>query len=229
MSRAHCARSAQVVGAAARTASWSYAHARLVALCCACPYRDPRPKLPSRCAYVATSNDVATQIFPTTGGPCHDIKTTSRRPQGHTRSRPQNGVATLFLLPSLKPGRDTKTRSRPSWRLTYVATSFSCRDLVPAHSGISRWRRQNPGRDLPHCHPCRDLKMMSRPQIQLAKSQPQILRSQLQKAIPRRDLKSMSRHRFCLIRTNEVATSKRGRHTKSIVSSCDAKIPSRQA
>ena len=39
-------------------------------------------------------------------------------------------------------------------------------------------------------------KMMLRPQIQLAKSQPQIFRSQLQKAIPRRDLKFMSRHQI---------------------------------
>ena len=72
----------------------------------------------------------------------------------------------LLPLPSSRPGRDTETRSRPSWRLTYVTTSISCRDLVSSHSGISRSRRQNPGRDLPHCHPCRDLKMMSRPQAQ---------------------------------------------------------------
>ena len=73
-------------------------------------------------------------------------------------SRLQYEVATTFLLPSFKPGRDTKTRSRSSWRLPYVATSISCRDLVSAHSGISRSRRQKPGRDLPHCYPCRDLK-----------------------------------------------------------------------
>ena len=59
---------------------------------------------------------------------------------------------------SPKPGRNTKTRSRPSWRLTYVATSISCRDLVSAHSGISRLQRQNPGHDLPRYHPCRDNK-----------------------------------------------------------------------
>ena len=82
----------------------------------------------------------------------------SRHPSGHSRSRPLNGVATPFLLPSPKPGSNTKTKSRLSWRLTYVATSISCRDLVFAHSGISKSRHQNPGRDLPHCFPCRDLK-----------------------------------------------------------------------
>ena len=137
----------------------------------------------------------------------------SRHHSGQSRSRPQNGVATPFLLPSPKPGRNTKTRSRPSWKLTYVATSISCRDLVSAQSRISRSRCQNPGLDLPHCYPCRDLKMMSRPQIQLAKSQPQIFRSQLRKAIQRRDLKSMSRRCFRPIRTHDVATSKRGRDT----------------
>ena len=64
------------------------------------------------------------------------------------------------------PGRDFKTGSRhrfscprqPSWRLTYVATSISCRDLISAHIGISGSRRKIPGRDLPYCYPCRDLK-----------------------------------------------------------------------
>ena len=108
-----------------------------------------------------------------------------------------------FLLPSLKLSRDTKTRSRPSWRLHLcrdiismsrphtlspmsrhqsmsrlqfltgqVATPVSCRDLLETnlcrninfmsrphfcHSEISKSRRQHPGGDLPHCHPCRDL------------------------------------------------------------------------
>ena len=73
----------------------------------------------------------------------------------------QNHVATSNRcrdITQANPGHDTKTRSRPSWRLTYVATSISCRDLVSAHSGISRSRRPTPGRDLPHCYPCRDLK-----------------------------------------------------------------------
>ena len=56
--------------------------------------------------------------------PCHDIKLVSRHRSGHSKSRPPNGVATPFLCPAPKPGRDIKTRSRPSWRLTYVATSL---------------------------------------------------------------------------------------------------------
>ena len=90
---------------------------------------------------------VATPIFIRQPEPCRDIKSVSRHHSGQSRSRPQNEVATLFLLPSPKPGRNTKTRSRPFWRLTYVATSISCRDLVYAQSGISRSRRQNPGRE----------------------------------------------------------------------------------
>ena len=76
-------------------------------------------------------------------------------------SRHQNHVAKASRpnqVATSKRGRDTKTRPRPSWRLTYVVTSISCRDLVLAHNGISKSRHQNPGRDLPHCHPCRDLK-----------------------------------------------------------------------
>ena len=45
-----------------------------------------------------------------------------------------------------------------SHTVAHVATSNPCRDTVFAHSGISRSRRQKPGRDLPHCYPCRDLK-----------------------------------------------------------------------
>ena len=109
-SRAHCARSTQVVGAAARTADWSRAcraHSHVVCML---------GVHWSRHAQVACPR--------------------SRHHSGHSRSRPQNGVATPFLLPSPKPGLNTKTKLRPSWRLTYVATSISCRDLVSAHSGI---------------------------------------------------------------------------------------------
>ena len=103
-------------------------------------------------------NGVATPTSMGQPEPCRDIKSVLRHHSGHSRSRPQKGVATPFLLPSPNPGRNTKTRSRPSWRLPYVATSISCCDLVSAHSGISRSRRQTPSRDLPHCYPCRDLK-----------------------------------------------------------------------
>ena len=78
-------------------------------------------------------------------------------------SRP--GRDTKLTQPLPRQGRDVKSRSRPSWILPYVATSISCRDLVSTHSGIFKSRHKNPGRDLPHCLPCRDLKMMSRPQI----------------------------------------------------------------
>ena len=106
--------------------------------------------------------------------PCRDIKFVSRHHSGHFRSRPQNGVATPFLLPSLKPGRDTRTMSRPSWRLPYVATSISCRDFVSQQSRsrrqfhvVTSWRltyvaTSNLCRDLRYCRPCRDIKSMSR-------------------------------------------------------------------
>ena len=45
-----------------------------------------------------------------------------------------------------------------SHTVAHVATSNPCRDTDSAHSGISRSRHQKPGRDLPHCYPCRDLK-----------------------------------------------------------------------
>ena len=131
-------------------------------------------------AHVATSfpcpaqGQVAT-LFPSRdlleASPCRDIKLVSRHYLGQSRSRPPGGVATPLLLPSPKPGRDTKTRSRPSWSFTYVATSNSCRDLIPAHNGTSRSRCQTLGLDLPHCCPCRDIKMMSRHQAAHPRSQ----------------------------------------------------------
>ena len=44
-----------------------------------------------------------------------------------------------------------------SHTIAHVVTSNPCRDTVSTHSGISRSRHQKPGRDLPHCYPCRDL------------------------------------------------------------------------
>ena len=125
-SLAHCARSAQVVGAAARTADRSRAcHAHSQHRSCACwpcAGRDtPRKPTPGR-----------------------DLKTPGRN--------------TKLTQPLLRPGRDAKSRWRPSWRLPDAATSISCRDLVTAHSGIFNSRHQNPCSDLPHCLPCRDLK-----------------------------------------------------------------------
>ena len=91
---------------------------------------------------------------------CRDIKSVSRHHSGVPRSRPQNGVATPFLLPSPKPGRtlcrDINFMSRPHWRQTYVATSTSCRDLL-------------------HCCPFRDIKSMSRHPTLLPMSRPHTL------------------------------------------------------
>ena len=73
-------------------------------------------------------------------------------------------IATSNLCCDAVSAQPKQTRSRlqfhvaTSWRLTYVATSTSCRDLIPAHNEISRSCSQKPGRDLPHCYPCRDLK-----------------------------------------------------------------------
>ena len=126
--RAHCPRSAQVVGAAARTASRS---------------RACRAHSQHRSCAQAACTQVATSLR------CRDTKA------ARIMSRHQIGVATpprpLHVTTSNrcrdivspaqpKPGRDIKTRSRPSWRRTYVATSISCRDLVSAHNGISRSR-----------------------------------------------------------------------------------------
>ena len=135
--------------------------------------RDPKFNKPGR--HVNPMSRPASA--PPTECPCRDPKPWSRHQVHHkaarTMSRHQIGVATPFLLPSLKPGHDIKTRSRPSWRLTYVATSNPCRDLPhcrPCRDIKSMSRRRfcqqwdfqvatpKPGRNLPHCYPCRDLK-----------------------------------------------------------------------
>ena len=156
------------------------------------------PSLPN--AQVATPNsnrlgrDLKSMSRPafalSTETPLSRPKTLVTTPNHHTAarimSRHQIGVATPLKplqVANSKRSRDTvspaqspsqvatrKSGHDPSWRLTYVATSISCRDLVSAHSRISRSRRPTPGRDLPHCYPCRDLKMMSRPQNDAATS-----------------------------------------------------------
>ena len=111
----------------------------------------------------------------------------------------QNHVATSNRCrdtTQANPGRDTKTRSRPSWRLLYVATSILCCDLVSAHSGLSRSRHQNPGRDQP-----------------LFPSQNALVATQNLG----RDIKPPQSIQ------NHVATSIRCRDTTASVSSCDAK------
>ena len=44
---------------------------------------------------------------------CRDIKSVSRHHSEHSRSRPQNGVATPNLLSPIHPGRDVHFLSRP--------------------------------------------------------------------------------------------------------------------
>ena len=87
--------------------------------------------------------------------------------------QPEAHVATLKSRREglkAKPGRDLKTGSRhrfscpapsqvatpkiqvvTSWRLPYVATSISCRDLVSTHSEISKLRRQKSRSRPPFC------------------------------------------------------------------------------
>ena len=113
-------------------------------------------------------------------------------------SRHQIGVATPLSPPQVatsKRGRDTVSPAQPPsqvatsffqvatfWSFTYVATSFPCHDLVPAHSGTPRSRHRNPCRDLPHCRPCRDIKFMSRRRFRPAKA------DQVTTPLPGRDL-----------------------------------------
>ena len=129
-----------------------------------------------------------------------DIKAMSRHYSSVPRSRPQNGVATPFLLLRPKPGRtlcrDINFMLRPHWRQPYVATSTSCRDLL-------------------HCHPCRDLTMMSRHQ---ACSAPFLLHRDailpcrdVLCSRPCRDLTMMSRHQATLKASNPVANPARSR------------------
>ena len=93
----------------------------------------------------------------TTSLRCRDIKAirnmsrhqlVSRHHSGVPRSRPPNGLATPFLLPSPKPGRtlccDINFMSRPPGRPTYVVTSTPCRDILKTNL-------------------CRDIVFMSRP------------------------------------------------------------------
>ena len=95
--------------------------------------------------------DVATSRQPES---CRDIKSVSRHHQNTSMSRHQIGVATSFLLPSLKPGRhpmsrhqfhvatswttnlcrDIKFMSRHQFSTGQVATSVPCRDLLVATS-----------------------------------------------------------------------------------------------
>ena len=95
--------------------------------------------------------DIATSRKPES---CRNIESMSRHHSDYFRSRPQNGVATSFLLPSSKPGRDIKTRSRPQ---NGVATSFLLPSSKPGHDIKTR------SRPLLETNLCRDISFMSRP------------------------------------------------------------------
>ena len=143
------------------------------------------PALSSQTAQVATSfrcRDLLEAI------PCRDITLVSRHRSAHS-------------------GRDTRTRSRPPGRPTYVATSSSCRDLNSQQARsrhqfhvATSWRLTYVAtsiscRDIASAHnghsrsrhrnPCRDL-----PHCR-----------------PCRDIKFMSQHRFCSTKTDQVGTS----------------------
>ena len=99
----------------------------------------------------------------------------------------------------------------------HVATSF-----LPT-VGFPGRDTTNPGRDLPHCHPCRDLKN------DVATSNPtsQITTSNFQVATPKGHPTSLPQiHVVTPFLPNQ---NKRGRDTKFTVSSCDTKIPGRPA
>ena len=110
-SRAHCVRSAHVVGAAARTASLSRAcraHSqRRSRACWACSCRNtPRQPAPRSRPHF----DVVTSRQPET---CRDIKSMSQHHAERSRSRPQDGVATPNLMSPIHLGRDVHFLSRP--------------------------------------------------------------------------------------------------------------------
>ena len=143
-------------------------------------------------AYVATSNpcrDIRSMSQPPTLSPM------SRPPTLSPMSRHQIHVTTPFLPTVGFPGRDAKLQVATSHTTAHVVTTkmmsrhqlsstpfLLCRDAIfslsrpPLLPPMSR--PQNvvatpffPCRDLPCCHPCRDLKMLSRHQYQLAKIQ----------------------------------------------------------
>ena len=98
-------------GVVARTASLSRAcrarSQRRSRACWACTCRDtPRQPAPRSRSHF----DVATSRQPES---CRDIKSMSRHHSERSRSRPQNGVATLNLLSPIQQGRDVHFLSRP--------------------------------------------------------------------------------------------------------------------
>ena len=97
--------------------------------------------------------------------PCRDIKSMSRPPTLSPMSQHQIHVATPFLLTVGFPGRDAKSQVATSYTTTHVATSkMMSRHQLSSAPFLQRRDAIFPCRDLPYCHPCRDLKMMLRHQ-----------------------------------------------------------------
>ena len=189
MSRAHCVRSAHVVGDVARTADRPHAcraHSqRMSRACWACTGRDT-PRQPAPCRDL-------TSMLRHQGNQNHVV--TSNRCRDTTQASPScdllelhlcRDIASMSRPPSQPPMSRHQSMSRLQFPTGQVTTSITCRDLLKTnlcrdinfmsrppfcHSEISRSRRQHPGCDLPHCYPCRDLKVMSRHLVQPAATQ----------------------------------------------------------
>ena len=140
LGRAHTARSAQVMGVAARAADRSRAQPAHVAHLLACVGRDtPRQPTPGR-DLTSMSRHQGNQNHVATSNRCRDTVSPA---QPQARSRHQNQVATLLETPLC---RNINFMSRLRFPTSQVATSFLCRDLLETNL-------------------CRDINFMSRPRF----------------------------------------------------------------
>ena len=102
---------------------------------------------------------VATPLSPLQVRPPNGVATPFLQPSPQAMSRHQISVATPprpIQVATPKPGRDPAAGYPISRHQIHVATPF-----LPI-VGFPGRDTKNPGRDLPHCHPCRDLISMSR-------------------------------------------------------------------
>ena len=162
---------------------------------------------PRSWAHVATSFPcpVPSQVVTSSPGrnlleanPCRDIKLVSRHCSVHSRSRPPNGVATPFLLLSPQAMSRHQIGVATPPRPIQVATPKLGRDLPRGYPmlrhqihvatpflptvGFPGRDTKNSGRNLPHCHPCRDILSMSRRRFYPTKA------DQVATSLPGRDL-----------------------------------------
>ena len=125
----HCV---HTVCAVARTRPSRTHGVRMSCACLACTGRDtPRQPAPGR-DLTSMSRHQGNQNHVATSNRCCNTTQTTPGRDLKTGSRLRFSCPAPSQVVTSKPGRD------PSWRLTYVATSASCRDLIPAHSGTSR-------------------------------------------------------------------------------------------